>query len=140
MMRSADYLIFFIFFLIAFTACSCDSVLKCSQRSRNNPSLPNLLQFIKDVTTRSKVSKMTIVVSLIYINRLKKTLPSTAQGDFDTPYKIFLSSILVASKYLSDHALQNKNIANITNGLYTNRDVNTMERSFLGMLRYDLWV
>jgi len=83
---------------------------------------------------------MTIVVSLIYINRLKKTLPSTAQGDFDTPYKIFLSSILVASKYLSDHALQNKNIANITNGLYTNRDVNTMERSFLGMLRYDLWV
>ena len=106
----------------------------------NNSSLPNLLHFIKDVTARSKISKMTMVVGLIYVDRLKKKLPSTARGDIDTPYKIFLSAILVASKYLSDHSLQNKNIADITNGLYTNRDVNTMERSFLCMLRYDLWV
>ncbi|GBC03858.1 hypothetical protein RclHR1_05370003 [Rhizophagus clarus] len=126
--------------LMTFTAGSCDSVLKCSQRSINNSSLPNLLHFIKDITTRSKVSKMTMVVGLIYVDRLKKNLPSSARGDFDTPYKIFLSAILVASKYLSDHSLQNKTIADITNGLYTNKDVNTMERSFLGLLKYDLWV
>ncbi|CAG8571808.1 20702_t:CDS:1 [Gigaspora margarita] len=81
-----------------------------------------------------------MVVGLIYVNRLKKTLPSTARGDFDTPYKIFLSAILVASKYLSDQSLQNKTIADITDGLYTVKDVNTMERSFLGLLKYDLWV
>jgi capsule polysaccharide export protein KpsC/LpsZ len=83
---------------------------------------------------------MTMEVGLIYVDRLKKNLPASARGDFDTPYKIFLSAILVASKYLSDHSLQNKTIADITNGLYTNKDVNTMERSFLGLLKYDLWV
>ncbi|RIA91224.1 hypothetical protein C1645_692906 [Glomus cerebriforme] len=106
----------------------------------NNSSLPNLIHFIKSVTTKSRVSKMTMVVGLIYVDRLKKTLPSSARGDFDTPYKIFLSAILVASKYLSDHSLQNKTIADITDGLYTNKDVNTMERSFLGLLKYNLWV
>ncbi|KAF0545096.1 cyclin domain-containing protein [Gigaspora margarita] len=126
--------------LMSFTAGSCDSVLQCSQRSLKNASLPNLLHFIRDITNRSKVSKITMVVGLIYVNRLKKTLPSTARGDFDTPYKIFLSAILVASKYLSDQSLQNKTIADITDGLYTVKDVNTMERSFLGLLKYDLWV
>ncbi|CAG8545833.1 10259_t:CDS:1 [Acaulospora colombiana] len=124
--------------LIAFTADSCDSVLQCSQRS--NASLPDLLHFVKDITERSKVTDITMVVGLIYVHRLKKTLPPEARGDSDTPYKIFLSSILVASKYLSDHSLQNKTIADITNGLYTIKDVNTMERSFLGLLKYDLWV
>ena len=81
-----------------------------------------------------------MVVGLIYVYRLKKTLPTTARGDFDTPYKIFLSAILVASKYLSDHSLQNKRMAEITDGLYNVKDINTMERSFLGLLRYDLWV
>ncbi|CAG8441584.1 8122_t:CDS:2 [Cetraspora pellucida] len=71
---------------------------------------------------------------------IRRSLPSTARGDFDTPYKIFLSAILVASKYLSDQSLQNKTIADITDGLYTVKDINTMERSFLGMLKYDLWV
>ncbi|CAG8445071.1 10719_t:CDS:2 [Ambispora leptoticha] len=126
--------------LMSFTAGSCDSVLQCSQRSFKNASLPNLLHFIKDITIKSKVSKMTMVVGLIYVHRLKRTLPATARGDFDTPYKIFLSAILVASKYLSDHSLQNRNIADITNGLYSVKDVNTMERSFLGLLKYDLWV
>ncbi|KAG9287025.1 hypothetical protein G9A89_022989 [Geosiphon pyriformis] len=126
--------------LMSFTAGSCDSVLQCTQRSFKNASLPNLLHFIKDITIKSKVSKMTMVVGLIYVHRLKKTLPSTARGDFDTPYRIFLSAILVASKYLSDHSLQNRNMAHITGGLYTVKDVNTMERSFLGLLKYNLWV
>ncbi|CAG8591377.1 13941_t:CDS:2 [Racocetra fulgida] len=43
-------------------------------------------------------------------------------------------------KYLSDQSLQNKTIADITDGLYTVKDINTMERSFLGLLKYDLWV
>ncbi|RHZ55455.1 hypothetical protein Glove_415g17 [Diversispora epigaea] len=126
--------------LMSFTAGSCDSVLQCSQRSLKNASLPNLLHFIKDITNKSRISKMTMIVGLIYVHRLKKTLPPQARGDFDTPYKIFLSTILVASKYLSDHSLQNKTIADITDGLYTVKDVNTMERSFLGLLKYDLWV
>ncbi|CAG8519161.1 7944_t:CDS:2 [Funneliformis caledonium] len=92
------------------------------------------------ITAKSNVSKVTMVVGLIYVHRLKKTLPKTARGAFDTPYKIFLSAILVASKYLSDHSLQNKAIADITSGLYTVKDVNTMERSFLGLLKYNLWV
>ncbi|CAJ0760992.1 6482_t:CDS:2, partial [Entrophospora sp. SA101] len=126
--------------LMYFTAGSCHSVLQCSERSLRNASLPNLIHFIKDVTIKTKISKVTMVVGLIYVHRLKKTLPATARGDFDTPYKIFLSAILVASKYLSDHSLQNKRVAEITGGLYTVKDVNTMERSFLGLLKYDLWV
>ncbi|CAI2169122.1 2557_t:CDS:2 [Funneliformis geosporum] len=126
--------------LMSFTAGSCDSVLQCSKRSLKNASLPNLLHFIKDITVKSNISKMTMIVGLIYVHRLKKTLPSKARGDFDTPYKIFLSAILVASKYLSDHSLQNKSIAEITSGLYNVKDVNTMERSFLGLLKYNLWV
>ncbi|CAG8457884.1 10032_t:CDS:2 [Acaulospora morrowiae] len=138
--KSPAYVVHEVIQRLTFTAGSCDSVLKCSQRPLKNASLPNLPHFIKDITEKSKVTDIIMVVGLIYVHRLKKTLPPEARGDFDTPYKIFLSSILVASKYLSDHSLQNKTIADITNGLYTIKDVNTMERSFLGLLKYDLWV
>ncbi|CAG8528335.1 4205_t:CDS:2 [Paraglomus occultum] len=126
--------------LMSFTAGSCDSVLQCSQRSLKNASLPDLMHFIREITAKAKVSTTTMVIGLIYIHRLKKILPATARGDFDTPHKIFLSTILVASKFVCDESLQNKMIADVTGGLYSVRDVNTMERSFLGLLKYDLWV
>jgi hypothetical protein len=83
-----------------------------------------------------------MVISLIYLHRLKSKLPSHARGDFDTPFKLFLAAILVASKYTSEcgTSLTSHAVAKMTNGLYNARDVNLMERSFLGLIKFDLWV
>lgn len=115
-------------------------VLQCEERSVSQHSMPNLLQFIKEISTKADVSPITLLVGLIYVHRLKKNLPALARGEFDTPYRIFLAAILVASKYLSDNSLHNKTIAMVTEGLFSLKDVNTMERSFLGLLKYELWV
>lgn len=81
-------------------------------------------------------------MSLIYLHRLKLRLPRYARGDYDTPYRLFLAAILTASKFMSEGGtgLTSQMISQITDGLYSAKDVNLMERSFLGLMRYELWI
>lgn len=79
---------------------------------------------------------------MIYLLRLKSKLPDHARGGYDTPYRLFLAAVLTSSKYLSETGtgLTSTHVAFLTRHLYTPKDINRMERSFLGLLRYDLWV
>lgn len=80
--------------------------------------------------------------TLIYLLRLKSKLPDNAKGGPDTPYRLFLAAVLTSSKYLSETGtgLTSTHLSALTNSLYTPKDINRMERSFLGLIRYDLWV
>lgn len=118
--------------------------------------LPPLNEFIQDLysktsTTTTKRSSFRAgrllpcavkLFTLIYLLRLKSKLPDNAKGGPDTPYRLFLAAVLTSSKYLSETGtgLTSTHLSALTNSLYTPKDINRMERSFLGLIRYDLWV
>ncbi|KAG0167616.1 hypothetical protein DFQ28_006954 [Apophysomyces sp. BC1034] len=108
----------------------------------NSKHLPPLNEFIATVFKRSRLPPCVCLVSLIYLQRLKTSLPRHARGDIDTPYRLFLAAILTASKFLSEtgSSLTSQAIADMVNYVYTPKDVNLMERSFLGLIKYDLFV
>ncbi|KAK9708968.1 hypothetical protein K7432_009324 [Basidiobolus ranarum] len=126
--------------LINFTAESMCGLLNTKDRPLTHLSLPELLLFIERVTERSRIDAITGVVALIYIYRLKVKLPRTAQGEYGTSHRIFLASLLVASKFLyAEWGLSSRAIAEIS-GVFTNSQVNLMELEFLRLLDYDVWV
>ncbi|KAF9181755.1 hypothetical protein BGZ51_005221 [Haplosporangium sp. Z 767] len=102
---------------------------------------PSLVHFLRNICVKAAVTELALVISLIYVDRLKKVLTTMARGDPDTPFKIILSALLVVKKFLEEDCVGlNRLFSKITNGLYTLRDINTMERSFLGLLKFSLFV
>jgi hypothetical protein len=148
----SSYLQCLINYTIAFTTNTATSLLPCSSKKLQKNStihklntkhhLPPLNEFIATVFKRSKLSPCVCLVSLIYLQRLKTGLPSHARGDIDTPYRLFLAAILTASKFLSETGtcLTSQTIVVMTDYAYTPKDVNLMERSFLGLIKYNLFV
>ncbi|KAF9582071.1 hypothetical protein BGW38_000680 [Lunasporangiospora selenospora] len=102
---------------------------------------PGLVLFLRNVCVKAAVTELALVISLIYVDRLKKVLTGMARGDPDTPFKIILSALLVVKKFMEEDCVGlNQLFSKITNGLYTLKDINTMERSFLGLLKFSLFV
>lgn len=60
----------------------------------------------------------------------------------DTPYRLFLAAILTASKFLSETGtcLTSQAMVVMTDYAYSSKDINMMERSFLGLIKYNLFV
>ncbi|GJJ68834.1 hypothetical protein EMPS_01180 [Entomortierella parvispora] len=113
--------------------------LSVSSPSDQSISQPGLIHFLRTICAHAKVSELALVISLIYVDRLKKVLTSMARGDPDTPFKIILSALLVVKKFLDEDSFGlNRLFSKIT--LYTLSDINTMERSFLGLLQYRVFV
>ncbi|KAI7865619.1 cyclin domain-containing protein [Spinellus fusiger] len=133
--------------MLAFTTNTATSLLPCTQKQRLTPilhprHLPPLDEFIATVFERSQLPPCVCLVSLIYLQRLKTSLPRHARGDMDTPYRLFLAAILTASKFLSEtgSSLTSQAMAEMVDCVYSSKDVNYMERSFLGLIKYDLFV
>ncbi|KAI8636009.1 hypothetical protein BD408DRAFT_398095 [Parasitella parasitica] len=136
--------------LLAFTTLTAQNLLNCSA-SKNCRSLPPLSDFIQDLYSRATSKRSSYrgglscavkLFALIYLFRLKSKLPDHAKGGFDTPYRLFLAAVLASSKYLSETGtgLTSTHLSVLTNSVYTPKDINQMERSFLGLICYDLWV
>ncbi|CAO3685750.1 unnamed protein product [Rhizopus stolonifer] len=103
-------------------------------------SLPSLKEFIHNFFDTSNLPIPILLLSLIYLLRLQTKLPASAKGASDTPYRLFLASVLTSSKYLSDHSLTSAQLCQWIGRVYTAKEINSMERSFLSLLDYDLWV
>ncbi|KAG2202655.1 uncharacterized protein EV154DRAFT_490548 [Mucor mucedo] len=127
--------------LLAFTTLTTDNLIHCSNQP-NARRLPPLNEFIQDFYKQKKIPCAVKLFTLIYLKRLKSKLPDHARGGPDTPYRLFLAALLTSSKYLSEAGtgLTSTHVSYLTHQLYTPKDINRMERSFLGLLRYDLWV
>ncbi|KAG0169059.1 hypothetical protein DFQ30_004017 [Apophysomyces sp. BC1015] len=135
--------------LLSFTTYTATSLLPCSSVSQKSIQnriratlLPSLDEFIRTVFERSHQPASVCLVALIYLQRLKSCLPKHAKGEIDTPYRLFLAAILTASKFLCEAgtALTSENVAKMTDYVYSYRDVNLMERSFLSLIGYELFV
>ncbi|CAO3627402.1 unnamed protein product [Cunninghamella echinulata] len=134
--------------LLSFTTITATSLIPCSKKRSlqtkltSYHQLPPLNEFIATFFHRSQLPPCVCLVSLIYLQRLKMSLPRHARGDIDTPYRLFLAAVLTASKFMSETGtcLTSQAITEMTDHVYTPKDVNLMERSFLGLIKYDLFV
>ncbi|KAI8087661.1 cyclin domain-containing protein [Gilbertella persicaria] len=123
--------------LLSFMVHNIDDLVRCSKERiyYQHMLLPDLPKFIKLVYQKCRLSPTVLVIGLIYLERLKKNLPQQAQGEYDTPYKLFLAAMIVATKYIEDYNSHATSIYKIVSPLYTSRELNEMERSFLGVLK-----
>ncbi|KAL7330749.1 hypothetical protein PS15p_205650 [Mucor circinelloides] len=96
---------------IAMTLCDLMPPKKMSVRRRQSlpvnisqqPIMPELVYFIQKITFQGGIDCRTAVVALIYLERAKANLPKSAVGGYDTCHRMFLASILIASKFLRDN-------------------------------------
>lgn len=75
---------------------------KCLQLSSSaeDANQQGLIHFLRNICVQAAVTELALVISLIYVDRLKKVLSSMARGDPDTPFKIMLSALLVVKKVI----------------------------------------
>lgn len=104
--------------------------------------LPPLATFIANLFQRSQLPPSVCLVSLIYLQRLKTQLSPLARGDHDTPYRLFIAAIVAASKFMLEprQSLTSQDVAAMIDHVYTPKEINSMERSFLGLIKFDLFV
>ncbi|KAI9323608.1 cyclin domain-containing protein [Dichotomocladium elegans] len=123
--------------LLGYIAMKIKKAIPCSteRRQYQHLLLPSLTSFIRHIYYQCRISSTVLVIALIYLTRFKRNLPHLARGEYDTPYKIFLSSILIASKYVEDHNFSTKSIYKVVSPLYSSRELAEMERSFLGVVK-----
>lgn len=123
--------------LLSYMVSNIDDLVQCSKERRyyQHMLLPELPKFIKLVYQKCRLTPTVLVIGLIYLQRLKKNLPEQSQGEYDTPYKLFLAAMIVATKYIEDYSSHALSIYRIVAPLYTARELNEMERSFLGVLK-----
>ncbi|KAG1084186.1 hypothetical protein G6F42_021895 [Rhizopus arrhizus] len=96
---------------IAMTLCDLMPPKKISVRRRQSlpvnisqqPIMPELVYFIQKITFQGGIDCRTALVALIYLERAKVNLPKSAVGGYDTCHRMFLASILIASKFLGDN-------------------------------------
>ncbi|CAO3691755.1 unnamed protein product [Rhizopus microsporus] len=113
------------------------NLVQCSRERiyHQHTLLPSLSKFVKTIFKKCRLSPAVIVVGLIYLDRLKKNLPNGAKGEYDTPYKLFLAAMILATKYIEDHSGHAVHIYRVVSPIYTPRELNEMERSFLNILK-----
>ncbi|KAI9255860.1 hypothetical protein EDC94DRAFT_616968 [Helicostylum pulchrum] len=143
----------------------CDFIRTRPLPSGSKRTTPELVYFILKITSQARISCHIAVVALIYIERCKAALPKNAIGDQDTIHRIFVASLLVASKYLhgtcwgesqrvteDEHDfkllaedelpvwLNNARMANICTRFYTLQQINQLELSFLNLIKFECFV
>ncbi|CAO3701318.1 unnamed protein product [Rhizopus stolonifer] len=114
-------------------------LVQCSREREyyQHTLLPSLPRFIKAVYRKCRLSTSVLVISLIYLERLKRNLPSEANGEYDTPYKLFLAAIIIATKYIEDYSAHVISIYKIVSPIYSSKELNEMERSFMSVLKVE---
>lgn len=118
-----------------------------------NTQVISLRLFIQEVLRRSRTSWATLETALFYLLRIKlqiatlqpesMTIESTTtineKGDPATcGRRMFLASLIIASKYLQDCNYSNSAWSKIS-GLPI-KDINAIERRFLNLINYNLFI
>lgn len=120
-------------------------VIPCNEDKNSKPSpgeksLPSLMTFISRLVRYTNVYAGTLMTTLVYLSKLKLKLPKNAQGLPCTRHRIFLSCLILASKFHNDSSPKNVHWATYTDGLFSLKDVNLMERQLLYLLNWDIRV
>ncbi|CAD6915532.1 unnamed protein product [Tilletia controversa] len=101
---------------------------------RMQPSA-RFVAFIKNLLTTTQVSSSVILLALLYIYRLKSRHPQL-NGQEGSEYRLSVTSLMLANKWLDDHTYLNKTWSELS-GIEL-RDVTKMEREFWSGLGMDI--
>ena len=113
----------------------------------NHPKWRPLDQFILYLVQVSKAKMGTLLVTLVYLHRLKLRLPSMAQGKHLLPsvvhqstnlvpgmpctrHRVFLAALVCAAKYLNDSTPKNKHWAHFA-CVFETAEINLMEKQMV---------
>ncbi|CAG8447005.1 15949_t:CDS:2 [Acaulospora morrowiae] len=94
-------------------------------------------KFCRDVISATQVSHSVILLSLLYIHRMKINNP-TIKGQNGSEYRTFTVALMLSNKFLDDNTYTNKTWSEVTNIPVS--EINTMEMEFLSSLNYQLYV
>ncbi|KAK2951143.1 hypothetical protein BLNAU_13881 [Blattamonas nauphoetae] len=97
------------------------------------PSLPYYLDLLM---THMNCSPFCFVLALLYINKLHNE--GTVQFVSSTAHTLIITATVIATKYLDDHFFFNNHYAHLVGIPCT--DFNLMERSFLSLLQYTVFI
>ena len=102
--------------------------------------VPSLMTFISRLVRYTNVYTSTLLTTVVYLNRLRALLPADAAGLPTTCHRVFLACLILSAKYHNDSSPLNKHWTRYTDGMFTLRDVNLMERQLLQLFDWDLRV
>ncbi|KAI5290830.1 hypothetical protein KEM54_000320 [Ascosphaera aggregata] len=117
-----------------------------SQTYSQEPPLPSVQEFIYSLVVRSHVHTPTLMISLVFLARLKQSLPPRSKGMRCSIHRIFIAALIIAAKNHNDSSPKNKHWARYTavkgyEGFgFTVSEINLMERQMLYLLDWDMKV
>ncbi|KAJ2613779.1 hypothetical protein H4S08_002022 [Coemansia sp. RSA 1365] len=109
-----------------------------SDAAANGP-LPSFEEFLKHICRRTRTPLTCMCLALLYLTRLRANHPRS-RGSPGSSYRLALSSLCVATKYLYDDAYHTCSWVQVSMGLFNQREVNQMEMEFMYFLHYQLGV
>jgi len=103
-------------------------------------NLPNLIfsEFVKRIFKYLKPESSTIIISLIYIDIFLNVDKENLFLTENNIYKIYLAAIILAIKYNEDYFDDNQYFSKV--GGVSLTEINTLEREFLKIIDYRLFV
>ncbi|CAL9737734.1 PHO85 cyclin-2 [Monosporozyma servazzii] len=117
-----------------------ESIVKRTKRRYgiHMKSFPSLVDFIATLVTNSRVGTSILMSTSVYLNRLQRILPENIVGMETTRHRLFLGCLIIAAKTLNDNSPMNKHWCKHSNGLLSNKEINTVERELLSYLQWDV--
>lgn len=101
--------------------------------------LPDLNHWLDAITQQSGAAKSTIMVALVYVERIQSRLPQGVVRLPSTAYRLLLAGLIVAAKMTHDRSLKNSIWAKYSD-IFDTDDVNLMEAQLLQLIDYHLVV
>ena len=98
-----------------------------------------MASFAQNIMSRTKINTNTLVAALLYLERLKKSYPR-CRGSSGSGYRLLLSAIILAAKYLYDDTFDNAAWATVSCGMFNLKQVNHMEMELLNFLSFSLFI
>ncbi|KAJ1675290.1 hypothetical protein EV182_001550 [Spiromyces aspiralis] len=121
----------------------CDQSPSSGSSDQQAPSsataLPSFTEFLRYVTHRTRTPIPCIALALLYLRRLRLN-HINSKGSQGSNYRLALSSLCVATKYLYDDAYHTCSWVQVSMGLFGQKEVNQMEMEFMYFLYYHLTV
>lgn len=98
--------------------------------------------YIHELLKRSKTTCSVLQLALYYLfhnrKRIQQAVKTTMNPYIKCGRRMFLASLMIASKYLNDKTFKNKVWAEIT--LLKVQEINQIETCFLKLINYDIYV
>ncbi|RUP44370.1 cyclin-domain-containing protein [Jimgerdemannia flammicorona] len=121
----------------------CSFVVPCiwyggtSSQYPQTRNMTNFRKFCYDILNATQISSSCILLSLKYIQSLKRQNPNI-RGAEGSEYRLFTVALMLANKYLDDNTYTNKTWAEVSN--LSVKELNIMEIEYLAALSYELFV